>query len=309
MTSGGLKYASSMADAKRVCSLLPSGTEIMSALGEAGRLVGVSEECDWPPEVRDLPVVTGSRVDISALDDAAIDAAVKQQVVDGESLYAIDDALLAELAPDLIITQELCRVCAVSSEDLSQLELADADVLALDPRTLDEIEDSVRKVATRLGVPDRGNAVAARMRERVAEAAAAVSGLVARRVFVAEWADPPFASGHWLPEMTALAGGDDVLGRPGQPAFETTWEAVAEQEPELVVIAACGHDASRAARGVPSIPFPCRVVAVDASAYFSCPGPRLAEGVAQLAHLFHPDSAADPGLPLVEVASGGAAGA
>lgn len=289
-----------MSARRRICSLLPSGTEIVGALGLTDRLVGVSAECDWPPDVRELPRVSASRVDTTALDDAEIDGAVKQQVVDGESLYAIDEALLAELAPDVIITQDLCRVCAVSSDDVRRLEASSAEVISLDPRSLDEIAASVRRVAEALGVAERGEEVAAAMRARIAEVAASVAGGPRPRVFVAEWADPPFASGHWLPEMVMLAGGEDVLGRAGEPAVETTWEAVAQQRPELVVIAACGQDASRAAAGARP-PLECRAVAVDANAYYSCPSPRLAEGVAQLAHLMHPERAADPDLPMIEL--------
>lgn len=289
-----------MAAPTRICSLLPSGTEIVAALGQVDKLVGVSAECDWPPQVRELPIVTGSRVDTSSLDDAAIDAAVREQLAAGESLYVIEESLLAELASDLIITQDLCRVCAVSSTEVRSLDANDADVLSLDPRTIEEIVDSVRTIATTIGVPQRGDEVAAEMRDRIAQTAAVVGDLEAPRIFVAEWTDPPFVSGHWLPEMTALAGGIDVLGRPGQPAVPTSWEEVAASNPELVVIAACGHSADRAAAGTRP-PLSCRIVAVDANSYYSRPSPRIADGVAQLAHLLHPDVAPDPGLPVVEV--------
>jgi iron complex transport system substrate-binding protein len=287
----------------RICSLLPSGTEIVAALGQINKLVGVSAECDWPPEVRDLPTVTGSRVDTSSLDDAAIDAAVREQLVAGELLYVIEESLLAELAPDLIITQDLCRVCAVSSTEVRSLDTTDAEVLSLNPRTIDEIAESVCTIATTLGVPQCGDSVAAEMRVRIGQTAALVSDLNAPRIFVAEWTDPPFVSGHWLPEMTSLAGGNDVLGRPGQPAVRTSWDEVAASNPELVVIAACGHDAVRAAAGTPP-PLSCRIVAVDANSYYSRPSPRIADGVAQLAHLLHPDVAPDPGLQVVEVQAG-----
>lgn len=289
-----------MARPVRICSLLPSGTEIVATLGEAERLVGVSAECDWPPEVGDVPVVTGSLLDTSQLDDAAIDAAVREQLVAGESMYAIDEALLVELAPDLIITQDLCRVCAVSGEEVRNLDVSGAEVLELDPRTIDEIAETVRVIAATLGVPERGEQVVATMNEAIARTAEAVAGLEPPRVFVAEWADPPFASGHWLPEMTAIAGGSEVLGRPGEPAVATTWDAVAACDPDLVVVAACGHDAARAAAGTrPPLSF--RTVAVDANSYYSRPSPRIADGVAQLAHLLHPHAAPDPGLPAIEL--------
>lgn len=222
-------------------------------------------------------------------------------VLDGRSLYAIDDALIRELAPDLVITQDLCHVCAVSSEDVTRVRSLEADVLALDPRTLAEVADSVRVVARRLGVAERGEAVAGEMEERIAAAAAAVDRAEPVATFVAEWLDPPFAAGHWLPEMVAAAGGTDVLGRPGQPSFPTTWDEVFAAGPEVIVAAACGFDAARIAHEAESMEFPCRAVAVDANARYSRPAPRLAEGVEQLARLLHPRLAPDPGLPSIEI--------
>jgi iron complex transport system substrate-binding protein len=227
---------------------------------------------------------------------------VRVAVLDGKSLYALDDALIRELEPDLVITQDLCHVCAVSSEDVTRVRSLDAEVLALDPRTLGEVAESVRTVARRLGVADRGEAVAGEMEARIAAAAEAVAGAEAVPVFVAEWLDPPFAAGHWLPEMVALAGGADVLGRAGQPSFPTTWDEVFAAGPKVIVAAACGFDAARIAGEAAGLEFPCRTVAVDANARYSRPAPRLAEGVEQLAHLLHPDLAPDPGLPSIEIA-------
>jgi iron complex transport system substrate-binding protein len=227
---------------------------------------------------------------------------VREAVLDGKSLYALDDALIRELAPDLVITQDLCHVCAVSSEDVTRVRSLDADVLALDPRTLAEVAESVRTVARRIGVPERGEAVAGEMEARIAAAAASVAGAEPVPAFVAEWLDPPFAAGHWLPEMVTAAGGADVLGKAGQPSFPTTWEAVFVAGPELIVAAACGFDAARIAGEAAGMEFPCRTVAVDANARYSRPAPRLAEGVEQLAHLLHPGVAPDPGLPSIEIA-------
>ena len=286
--------------AVRICSLLPSATEIVAGLGQADRLVGVSEECDWPPEVQGLPVVTASRIASGELGSLEIDRVVREAVADGRSLYAIDEELIDELEPDLILTQDLCEVCAVSSAEVGRLCKVDAEVVSLDPRTIGEIEESVLRIAERLGVPERGAAVVAEMREKIGHARGAVAGLPRRRVFVAEWLDPPFAAGHWVPEMVELAGGEEVLGRSGEASFPTTWEAVRAAEPELVVLAPCGFDAERAAReALPSLP--CRVVAVDANAYFSRPAPRVADGVVQLAFLLHPDAVPDPGLPWIEL--------
>jgi iron complex transport system substrate-binding protein len=283
----------------RVCSLLPSATEIVALLGLADRLVGVSEECDWPPEVRGLPVVTASRVHAAELSSAEIDSAVRGAVADGRSLYAVDAELLDRLRPDLVITQDLCSVCAVSSSDV--IQLCDVDTLSLNPRTLEEIAQSVETVAARLDVPERGAAVAREMREAIAATSARVAGLAPRRVFVAEWLDPPFAPGHWVPEMVAAAGGEEVLGRAGEASFTTGWEAVRAAEPELIVLAPCGFDARRAAQEAAGLDLPASAVAVDANAYYSRPSPRVVDGVRQLAHLLHPGAVPDPDLPFVEL--------
>jgi iron complex transport system substrate-binding protein len=285
----------------RICSLLPSATEIVADLGLVGSLVGVSEECDWPPEVRDLPVVTASRVDPATLTSAGIDAAVREAVAGGQSLYALDEGLLAELAPDVILTQDLCTVCAVSSDDVESLCPVRADVVSLNPMTLAGIAASVETLAARLGVPDRGQAVARELLETIDEVRRRLAGRPRRRVFVAEWINPPFAAGHWLPEMVEAAGGEDVLGRAGEPSYTVTWDAVRAGEPELVVVAACGFDAKRGAEEARAVDLDVPTVAVDANAYYSRPTPRVAQGVRQLGFLLHPEVCADPGLPAVHV--------
>jgi iron complex transport system substrate-binding protein len=287
----------------RICSLLPSATEIVGHLGLTGSLVGISEECDWPPEVRALPVVTASRVDPTSLTSAEIDGAVRAAVADGSSLYALDERLLEELAPDVILTQDLCTVCAVSGDDVATLCPVAGEVISLNPTTLDEIAQSVETLGERLGVAARGAKVASEMRETIAEVRARVAGRPRRRIFVAEWVDPPFAAGHWLPEMVAAAGGEDVLGHPGKPSFPTTWNEVAAHEPELVVVAACGFDARRGAQEADGADIPTPAMAVDANAYYSRPAPRVADGVRQLGFLLHPEVCADPGLPSVQVMS------
>jgi iron complex transport system substrate-binding protein len=181
----------------RICSLLPSATEIVAVLGVADRLVGVSAECDWPPEVRGLPVVTATRIDTGELGSLEIDRAVREAITDGRSLYAIDEELIDALAPDLILTQDLCEVCAVSAAEVSRLCKVESEVVSLDPRTIAEIEDSVLRLAERLEVPDRGAAVVAEMRAKVARLRELVAGRKPRRAFVAEWLDPPFAAGPW----------------------------------------------------------------------------------------------------------------
>jgi iron complex transport system substrate-binding protein len=286
----------------RICSLLPSATEIVAALGLVESLVAVSEECDWPPEVRALPVVTASRVDATRLLSFEIDKAVRAAIGDGRPLYAIDRELLEALEPDLILTQNLCAVCAVSAESVNELCAPDAEIVALDAHTLAEIKERILSLADLLGVTARGRAVVAEMEAKVAAVHERVNAAPPRPVFVAEWLDPPYAAGHWVPEMLALAGGRDVLGRAGAPSYPTTWETVRDQRPELVIVAPCGFDHMRAAREATMPPLGCRAVAVDSNAYYARPGPRVAEGVAQLAFLIHPELVADPGLPYVELA-------
>jgi iron complex transport system substrate-binding protein len=285
----------------RICSLLPSATEIVAELGLADCLVGVSEECDWPPAVRALPVVTRSRVDSSTLSAREIDEGVRAALRTGESLYALDERQIEALAPDVVITQDLCSVCAVSSVEVGRLSTLRAEVVSLDPHSIGEIGDTVLALATRLGVPARGRAVVGELERRIAAVRAAVAGLPRPEIFVCEWSDPPFAAGHWVPEMVEVAGGHDVLGRAGRASYTTSWSAVLERDPELVVLACCGFDAERAARESNLPDLPMRVVAVDANAYYSRPSPRIAAGIEQLAHLVHPEVVPDPGLPSVEL--------
>jgi iron complex transport system substrate-binding protein len=286
----------------RICSLLPSATEIVASLGLVESLVGVSEECDWPPEVRALPVVTASRVDTTRLASFEIDRAVREAIGDGRPLYAIDRELLEKLEPDLILTQNLCAVCAVSAETVDELCATDAEVVAVDAHTLTEVGEQIEWLAHLLGVPAEGRAVVTEMNAKLAAVRQCVADATATPVFVAEWLDPPFAAGHWIPEMVALAGGRDVLGKAGAPSYATSWDTVRDRQPELVVVAPCGFDHTRAAREATVLPpLACRAVAVDSNAYYARPGPRLADGVAQLAFLIHPDVVADPGLPYVDV--------
>ncbi len=279
----------------RICSLLPSATEIVVDLGLGDALVGVSEECRMP----DLPVVTAARIDSARLSSSEIDDAVREALREGRSLYAVDADLIEALRPDVIVTQDLCAVCAVSSTELGDVCAVDAEVVSLDPRTLDEVAESVRTLARRLGVPARGDTVAAEMRATIDEAAEAVRGQAKRRVFFAEWIDPPFCAGHWLPEMIALAGGADVLGRAGEPSRSTSWREALALEPELVIVGPCGFDADEAAARAAALELSVPAVAVDGDSYYSRPAPRLAEGVRQLAHLLHPEHAPDPGLPAI----------
>jgi iron complex transport system substrate-binding protein len=289
----------------RIASLLPSATEIVCALGLRDALIGVSEECDFPAGVRDLPVVTAARVDTRGLASGSIDGAVRNAIAEGRSLYAIDEELVETLRPDIILTQDLCEVCAVSSREVAELCRIDAEVVSLDAHTIDEIERGIVTLAERLGVGPRGRSLVEEIEAKLAEIDARVRGRRRRPIFVAEWIDPPFAAGHWVPEMVERAGGRDVLGRPGAPSYTTTWAAVRAARPELVVLAACGFDGDRSAAealasGLTLGDVP--IVAVDANSYFSRPAPRLVDGVEQLAFLLHPEAVEDPGLPWREVA-------
>ena len=292
----------------RICSLLPSATEIVADLGLADSLVAVSEECDWPPEVRDLPVVTASRVDAARLSSLEIEQAVREAVSDGRPLYTIDRDVLGTLEPDLILTQNLCAVCAVSADAVNELHATGAEVVALDAHTLGEIEQQIVSLAELLGVPARGRTVVHEMEAKIAAVRESVAHGPRRPVFVAEWLEPPYAAGHWIPELVAVAGGRDVLGRAGAPSYPTSWETVRELRPGLVVLAPCGFDHHRAAREASLPPLGCRIVAVDSNAFYARPAPRVADAAAQLAFLIHPELADDPGLPYIEL-PGEAAGA
>jgi iron complex transport system substrate-binding protein len=245
--------------------------------------------------------LTASRVDSTLLSSFEIDQAVREAVRDGRPLYAIDRELLEALEPDLILTQNLCAVCAVSADRVDELCATDAEVVALDAHTLAEIEGRILSLAELLGVPARGRAVVAEMQAKLAAVGERLTEASPRPVFVAEWLDPPYAAGHWIPEMVALAGGREVLGRAAAPSYPTSWETVREQRPELVVVAPCGFDHARAAREATLPQLTCRAVAVDSNAYYARPAPRVADGVAQLAFLIHPELVADPGLPYIEL--------
>ena len=274
---------------------------MVAELGLLDSLVGVSEDCNWPAAVAEKPLVARTRIDVSGLSSAEIDAIVNATASGSHSLYAVDAQLMAELAPDLVITQDLCEVCAVSSGDLATACPVGSEVFSMNPRSLDDVVESVITLADRLGVRERGVAVAQAMRDKVDGVRRAVAALGRPRVFVAEWMDPPYGSGHWLPEMVEAAGGTNVLSKPGEYSFATTWETVLGEEPELIVLAACGFSLSQALERTTDLHLPVRTVVVDGDAHFSRPAPRIADGVRQLAHLIHPNSVQDPGLPYAEL--------
>jgi iron complex transport system substrate-binding protein len=286
----------------RIVSLLPSATDMIAELGLLDSLVGISEDCNWPPEIAGRPVVARTRMDVSGLTSAQIDELVTAAGSENHSLYAVDANLMSDLQPDLVITQDLCEVCAVSSGDLATACPIGVDVFSMNPRTLDQVVESVIALSERLGVHGRGVAVAEAMRAKVAAVRSAVAGRDRPRVFVAEWMDPPYGSGHWLPEMVEAAGGTNVLSKPGEYSFATTWEAVLAERPDLIVIAACGFSLQQALERTRDLRLPVRTVVVDGDAHFSRPAPRLADGIQQLGHLVHPEAVPDPGLPYADLA-------
>jgi iron complex transport system substrate-binding protein len=277
----------------RIVSFLPAGTEIAWALGAGDMLVGRSHECDYPEEVKSLPVVSKPSLRLDGLSQEAIDAAVSDHMRSGASLYEVDESLLRELAPDVVITQDLCQVCAPSGNELTRAlkELpSKPEVLWLTPQNLAGIEQNIREVGAAVGRPDVAGQLIDQSRRRMEIVATDVAGVPRRRVIFLEWTDPPFCAGHWVPQMIDIAGGADPLGKSGADSVRMTWEDVTDARPEMIVVAPCGYglaDAGRLARAIPRIEG-ATVFAVDANAYFARPGPRIAEGIELLAHLFHP---------------------
>jgi iron complex transport system substrate-binding protein len=288
----------------RIVSLLPSATDMIAELGLLDSLVGISEDSNWPPEVLSKALVARTKIDVSGLTSAEIDALVNESASGSHSLYAVDARLMDELQPDLVITQDLCEVCAVSSGDLATACPIGTEVFSMNPRTFEDVVESVITLADRLGVRERGIAVAETMRTKVDAVRAAVSGLKRPRVFMAEWMDPPYGSGHWLPEMVEAAGGTNLLSKPGEYSFATTWDAVCAEDPDLIVLAACGFSLDQALERTADLELPVRTVVVDGDAHFSRPAPRIADGIRQLAHLIHPAAVEDPGLPYAELPLG-----
>jgi iron complex transport system substrate-binding protein len=283
----------------RIVSLVPSATETLFALGLGAEVIAVTHECDHPPAARELPRVTRDAIGPEHHGSSAtIDAAVRERTERGEAIYELDADLIADLQPDLIVTQALCPVCAVSYEDVRALadELDPApDVIALDPSTLGEVLGDVRTIAQATDHKDEGVALVQEAAARIDRVRLAVRGARRPRVAAIEWLDPVYVAGHWTPQLIDLAGGEDVLGFPGERSERQSWEAVAAAEPDIVVLMPCGYDAELAAReaemhrdelaGLGAG----QIVAVDAAAYFSRPGPRLIDGLELLATIFHPD--------------------
>ena len=278
----------------RVVSLLPSATEIVYALGLGDDLVGVTFECDEPPTARvEKAIVVGGR-DTSGMTPGEIDSYVREQLAAGGDLYTLHARALAGLRPELILTQDLCRVCALPTghvEDALGYLGCQADVLSLDPHSLDEVLASILAVGQRTGVPERASSLVSELRARLARVQAAVAGRPRPAVALVEWVDPPFTAGHWIPDLITAAGGEPVAARPGAPSVQTDWAAIAAAGPDVVIVAPCGYhlaDAIEQARTVaealPGVP----VWAIDADGIVVRPGPRLVDGVEAIAAILHP---------------------
>ena len=287
-----------------IVSLLPSATEILFALGAGEDVVGVTFECDHPPEARRRRIVSTSSLP-EGLEPAAIDAAVRARISAGEDLYHLDRDALAGLDADLVVTQDLCAVCAVDvSEVAAALEHLGcrAEVLTTDPHDLEQVLASILQVGAATGREDQASALVEGLRARLAAVADRVRGRARPRTVVLEWTDPPFAPGHWVPEMVQHAGGECVLGRPGERSVPTTWSDVAAAAPDVVVSAPCGFGLEDSVRlagdllATGSLPEAVPVWAVDANASFARPGPRLVDGIEALAGILHADRAPDPRL-------------
>ena len=295
----------------RIASLIPSATEALFALGLGERVVAVTHECDYPPEAMLLPRLTTSVIE-EGLPPAEVDARVREVTGRGEALYTLDEGRLSELEPDLIVTQALCAVCAVSYDDVRAVAArlpSHPAVISLDPATLDEVLGDLVRLAGAAGEPGRGERLRAELEQRLAAVEHAVAGAGRPRLVALEWLDPPFIGGHWVPEMVALAGGLDPLGEPAVKSRTATWDELAAAEPDLAVVMPCGLYAEQAAeqalasRDHLAALGSARAVAVDAASSFSRPGPRLVDGVELLGHLLHPDRVAAPeGLQWRELA-------
>jgi iron complex transport system substrate-binding protein len=282
----------------RIVSLVPSATEMLFALGLGDDVVAVTHECDYPPATLNLPRITRDVLP-EDLNPAEIDTAVKERTLNGESIYELDSEALHELQPDLILTQELCKVCAVSVDDVRAIaeEIESQPiVVSLDPHTLGEVLGDARTIAQYTDSKDEAVDLIRESSDRIDRIRVLVRKAEQRpKVVALEWLDPPFAAGHWTPQMIDYAGGEDVLGFAGEHSEETSWEAVAASAPDIVLVMPCGFDAEIAHREAEmhrdqlAALGATRVVAVDASAYFSRPGPRVVDGLELLAHVLHPD--------------------
>ncbi len=284
----------------RLVSLLPSATEIVYALELDHDLVGVTFECDEPASARSEKAIVVAGLDTQGMTPGEIDERVRARVAAGQDLYTLHAQALAGLAPDLILTQDLCRVCALPSGQLATaLDYlgCQADVLSLDPHSLADVLDSILAIGRRAGAADRAGRLVAALRARLAHVAARVADRARPRVAVVEWVDPPYCAGHWIPDLVTAAGGEPVAASPGAPSVRIGWSDIAAAEPEIVVVAPCGfhldgaiEQAALVRQELPGLP----VWAIDADGLVVRPGPRLISGVEAIASILHPDAMPAP---------------
>jgi iron complex transport system substrate-binding protein len=284
----------------RIISLVPNGTEILFAVGAGDQILGVSHECDFPPEARTRPILTGSAL-TPGMSPSEVDQAVSAQVGSGLSLYTLDEARIADLEPDLIVTQQLCPVCAVSTEQVNGAVRPlprCPDLLSLDPKTLADVLADIRRVGEVTGHTAEAEALLADLERRLDAVRSRVADRPRPRVLALEWLDPFFAGGHWVPEMIEIAGGNDVVARPGDHSRRLTWEEVHALDPDVLVVMPCGFDEAGARDQIGLLADRSewrdlravregRVHPVDANGCFSRPGPRLVDGIETMARIFH----------------------
>ena len=293
-----------MVVAQRIVSFLPSATEMICALGLSDRLMGITHECDYPTEIAGKPIVVRSVLPIENMSQSEIDTVVTERLRNGLSLYRVDESLMREISPDLILTQDLCQVCAPSGNEVSQLLQmlpTKPQILWLTPKSIEQIFENVRDLGEATGLTQKAETLIVAGRARLEKIAKTVRNVSYRpRVFCMEWIDPVFCCGHWVPEMVEIAGGIDKLGRKGTDSVRTQWEDVLQWKPEVIIVMPCGFGLEKVAeqaRAISTFPgwagLPAvrenRVYLVDANSYFARPGPRIVEGTELLAHLFHPD--------------------
>ena len=280
----------------RIASLLPSATEIVYALGLGDDLVAVTFECDEPPRARLDNVVVVGGLDTAGLTPGQVDELVREHVAAGADLYRLDEDALSAQDPELVLTQDLCHVCALPAQRITDALVdlgSTARVTTLDPHSLDDVLRSIVTIADAAGAPARGRTLADALRSRLRAVAEQVAGQPRPRVAVLEWVDPPFAAGHWVPDLVTAAGGESVLGVPGGRSVEVTWPSVAAAEPDVVVVAPCGYGLDAACQQaltvLPRLPADVPVWAIDADGLVVRAGPRLVDGIEALASLLHPE--------------------
>ncbi len=295
----------------KIASLLPSSTEIICALGLEKNLVGITHECDFPQSIVNKPHLTASRISHETMSSKEIDHAVRTQLDGHGSIYDLNNELLAELKPDLILTQELCDVCAVSYQTVlkaAKIYVADAQVVSLEPNTIEDIFDNIKTVGEICGVSEKATQVIADLQNRLDKIREKTVNVERPNVFMLEWLEPPFAPGHWVPQQVEIAGGVCLLGEAGKKSVTLNYEQIIEAKPDILVLIPCGYYTSDILRQLPNTIFPenfqdipaiknGEVWALDATSYFSRPAPRVVEGAEILAKIVHPNIFGQPSEP------------